>query len=52
MRPCLLRAIAACRSNVQPIALGKGVRHASLDLRGKSRKYGEGGCNKRSNSDC
>jgi hypothetical protein len=51
MRPGLLRAIAAYRADVQPITLGEGVRHAGFDLGRKSRKYGEGGGDKRSNRD-
>src|ERR1700751_4857282 len=31
--PCLLRAIPADRANVQPVTLGKGVRHAGFHLR-------------------
>lgn len=52
MRPGLLGAIAAYRADVQPITLGEGVWHAGFDLGSKSGKYGEGGSNKRSNSDC
>ena len=52
MRPGLLRAIAAYRADVQPVALGEGMRHAGFDLGCKSRKYGEGGSDKRRNSDC
>ena len=51
MRPGLLRAIAACRADVQPIALGKRLRHAGFDLWSKSGQHGQGGGDKRSNSD-
>ena len=51
MRPRLLRAVRADRADVEAIALGEGVRHAGLNLGSKSGKYGEGGGDKRSNSD-
>ena len=51
MRPGLLRAIAACRANGQPVALGKRLRHAGFDLRSKSGQHSQGGGDKRSNSD-
>ena len=51
MRPGLLRAVATHRADIQPVSLGEGVRYAGFDLGGKSRKYGEGGSGKRSNSD-
>ena len=38
--------------DIKPVALGEGVRHAGFDLGGKSGKYGKGGGDKRSNSDC
>ena len=37
--------------DVEPVALGEGLRHAGFDLRGKAGKNGEGGGDKRSNSD-
>ena len=52
IRPGLLRAARAYRMDIQPVTLGEGVRHAGLDLGGKSGEYGKGGSGKRSNSDC
>jgi hypothetical protein len=51
IRPGLLRAVAPDGADVQPITLGKGVRHAGFDLWSKSRKNGESGSDERSNSD-
>ena len=51
MRPGLLRAVTAHRSDVETVALGKRVRHAGFDLRGKAGKYRKRGRDKRSDSD-
>ena len=51
IRPCLLRAVAPDGADIKPVALGKRLRHAGFDLRGKSGKKGERGSDKRSNSD-
>ncbi len=51
IRPGLLRAVAAHRLDVEPVALGEGLRNAGFDLRSKTGKDGESGSDKRSHSD-
>ncbi len=51
IRPGLLRAVAADRADIEPVSLGKRLRHAGFDLGGKTGKNGERGGNERSNSD-
>ena len=51
MRPGLLRAVTADRADVEPVALGEGVWNAGFDFGSESGKNGEGGCDKRSNSE-
>jgi hypothetical protein len=52
IRPGLLRAVAAGRVNVEPVALGEDVRHAGLDLGGEAGENGERCGNESSDSDC
>jgi len=51
IRPGLLRTAGADGVDVQPIALGEGLRHAGFDPRGETGKKGKGCGDKRSNSD-
>ena len=41
IRPGLLRAVTADRADVEPVALGQGLRNAGFDLRSKTGKNGE-----------
>ena len=48
IRPGLLRAVAAERTDIEPVGLRQRLRHAGLDLWGKSGKKGKGrGCKRR-----
>src|ERR1700676_5365203 len=51
IRPGLLRAVRAGGVDVEPVRLGEGLRGGGFDLGGKAGKNGEGGSDKRSNSD-
>ena len=51
VRPGLLRAILADGADIEPVALGEGLRHAGFDLGGKSGQYGQRGGNEPSGSD-
>src|ERR1700692_3289828 len=51
IRPGLLRAVAAYRTNVEPVTLGEGLGCAGFNLRGEAGKNGERGSDERSNGD-
>ncbi len=51
VRPGLLRTTRTHGVDIQPVALGEDVRHASFNLRGKPGQNGEGGSNERGDGD-
>src|SRR5437868_7106123 len=51
IRPGLMRAVTANGPDVEPVALGEGLRNTGFDLRGKAGQDAKGRGDKRSDSD-